>query len=183
MSANPATEEEVKEIYALFGLAYYMSNVLEHGIANALACLELMEQRRSCKSAQEWEDLVDAYQKEIFAHTFGNLRKRLEKHASCLQNYSEIIIKIKESKEERDFIAHHFWREYAVHMYSVEGRTTMVKRLAAAGHLFQETNKELDIALGPYFQKYGFSDQALDDAKQELLRRHLDQENISKGEI
>ena len=53
------SSEEAKELYAHFGLAFYCSSVLEHGVANAIFILELMDKGREVKTRQEWETLVD----------------------------------------------------------------------------------------------------------------------------
>lgn len=50
--------EQVKEIYANFGLAVYQAQCLEHGLVNALVLLDLIPNRRKLtKSAEEWADL------------------------------------------------------------------------------------------------------------------------------
>jgi hypothetical protein len=49
-SVEEPSDDEAKELYAHFGLAYYCSSVLEHGVAHALLILETMEKRREVKT-------------------------------------------------------------------------------------------------------------------------------------
>jgi hypothetical protein len=66
------TGDEAKELYAHFGLAFYCSSVLEHGVANAIFVLELLEGRGGAKTREDWEALVDKHFEDSFAKTLGN---------------------------------------------------------------------------------------------------------------
>jgi hypothetical protein len=72
--------EEAKELYAHFGLAFYCSSVLEHGVANTIFILELINKRRDVKTRQEWETLVDNYFENSFGQTLGRLKNQLVGH-------------------------------------------------------------------------------------------------------
>jgi hypothetical protein len=63
--------DEAKDLYAHFGLAFYCSSVLEHGIANAILILELLEGRGGAKTLEMWEALVDKHFEESFEKTLG----------------------------------------------------------------------------------------------------------------
>ncbi|HTU55846.1 MAG TPA: hypothetical protein VMF62_17915, partial [Acetobacteraceae bacterium] len=71
--AEEPTEDEVKELYAHFGLAFYCSNVLEHAVANALLVLELLEGRLGAKTKIELEKMVDQHFAVSFDQTLGKL--------------------------------------------------------------------------------------------------------------
>ena len=54
MNAEDDGEHE-KEVFARFGLAMYRAQVLEHGIVNALAVLDLIPSRRHlARSREDW---------------------------------------------------------------------------------------------------------------------------------
>jgi hypothetical protein len=104
------TAEEAKELYAHFGLAFYSSSVLEHGVANAIFILELMDKRAEVKTRQEWETLVDNYFENSFAQTLGRLKNQLVSHRGRSSVLARIIPDLDKCVEERNFLAHHFWR-------------------------------------------------------------------------
>ena len=66
--------EDIKEVYARFGLALYCAQVLEHGIVNALVVVDLIPSRRHlARSKAEWEVAVDEFMGLHFDHTMGKL--------------------------------------------------------------------------------------------------------------
>src|SRR5665213_2893893 len=102
--------DECRELYAHFGLAFYCSNVLEHGIANALLILELMEGRAGAKNRVEWEALVDQHFEDSFEKTFGKIRQRIASHERRLATFFSVLVDLVLFVDERYFLAHHFWR-------------------------------------------------------------------------
>lgn len=52
--------EHIKEVYAYFGLAIYLAQVLEHGIVNALVCADLVPRRAGqVTSNEQWASEFD----------------------------------------------------------------------------------------------------------------------------
>lgn len=151
------TDDEAKELYAHFGLAFYCSSVLEHGVANALLILELLEGRAGAKTRAEWEALIDKHYAQSFAATLGKLKKRLAQHHERSTKLASVMAALDKCVEERNFLAHHFWREYAAHWFSQYGRASMVQRLEQVRELFSDTDKELDTAIQPFKKRYGFT--------------------------
>jgi hypothetical protein len=75
---HDADGEQVKEVYARFGLAVYFAQVLEHGIVNALVILDLIPSRRHlARSADEWGSEVDAFMDRHFQATMGRMMRNL----------------------------------------------------------------------------------------------------------
>tara|TARA_R110001583_G_C5419106_1_gene387649 strand:- start:39 stop:200 length:162 start_codon:yes stop_codon:yes gene_type:complete len=49
--------EHVKDVYAHFGLAMYLAQVLEHGIVNALVYTDLIPRRaKDIASSEQWAE-------------------------------------------------------------------------------------------------------------------------------
>src|SRR5665213_671449 len=164
--------DECRELYAHFGLAFYCSNVLEHGIAHALLILELMEGRAGAKNRVEQLALVDQHFEDSFEKTFGNLRQRLASHESRLPTFVSVMDDLGRCVDERNFLAHHFWREHAAHWFTKKGRATMVQRLEKARDLFSQTDRALEAAVQPLENRYGITE--------DLKRRELE---LMKQEI
>ena len=151
------TDDEAKELYAHFGLAIYCSSVLEHGVANAIFVLELLERRGGAKTRQEWEALVDKHFEESFAKTLGKLINQLSRYHERSPALADIVADLERCVAERNFLAHRFWRERAAYWLTANGRASMVHRLEKARDLFAETDKKLDAAIQPFSERYGLT--------------------------
>jgi hypothetical protein len=151
------TSEEAKELYAHFGLTFYCSSVLEHGVANAIFILEIMEKRGEVNTWQEWETLVDNHFENSFAQTLGRLKNQLIRHKEQSSALTGVVDDLDKCVEERNFLAHHFWREHAAQWFTRDGREAMVKRLEEARELFSAADSKLEAAIRPFADRYGFT--------------------------
>src|ERR1700754_2012348 len=73
--------EQHKRVFAYFGLASYMAQVLEHGIVNALILVHLIPTKRVELADEVWHLAYDSFSEEKFRLTMGQLKKELKK--SC----------------------------------------------------------------------------------------------------
>jgi hypothetical protein len=154
---DEAANDEAREIYAHFGLAFYYSNVLEHGIANAIFVLELLDKRREITTGQEWETLVDDHFDASFAQTLGRLKNAVVRHSERSSVLAGLMADLDKCVEERNFLAHHFWREYAVQWVTADGREAMIERLEGARDLFSATDRKLEAATQPFADRHGLT--------------------------
>ncbi len=168
------TADEAKELYAHFGLAFYCSSVLEHGIANAILILELLEGRGGAKTLAEWETLVDKHFEDSFAKTLGKLKNRLALHGERSPVIDSVMTDLERCVDERNFLAHHFWRERAAYWFTAKGRTSMIQRLEEARELFSETDRKLEAAIQPFADRYGFTPD-IQRYELELIKRDVQQ--------
>jgi hypothetical protein len=169
MIDEPSTDE-VKDVYAHFGLAYYSSSVLEHEIANAIFTLELLEARVGVKTQEEWGAVVDTHFEESFEKTLGKLKTRLAGHQQRSLTLASVMPYLERCVAERNFLAHHFWRESAAQWFTRKGREFMVQRLEKARELFSETDKKLEAAIQPFAHRFGFTAE-LERRELELIKR------------
>jgi hypothetical protein len=71
---NDDKDEQVKNVYAHFGLAMYFAQVLEHGLANTMMCAELLPRRAGKPVPKKaWEAEFDAFMNEQYQQTLGRL--------------------------------------------------------------------------------------------------------------
>src|SRR4051812_42107421 len=101
--------EHHKEVYAHFGLAVYMAQVLEHGIVNALVLSDLLP--RKYGKVPSREDLaaeVDKYMDDNFKDTLNKLIKSLKKVKTLPP---ELELHLDDSLKKRNFLIHHYFRE------------------------------------------------------------------------
>jgi hypothetical protein len=161
-------DEHVKDVYANFGLALYMANVLEHGLANALMIAELLP-RRAGKPVprKEWEAEFDAFMDQQYAATLGRLVRALRAATSVPAELESLLAR---ALEKRNFLAHHYFRGRAETFMSYEGREAMLRELEEARVLFETADDRLADVVTPLREKYGLTDEKLKPFEEQYLK-------------
>ena len=150
-------DEHVKTVYAHFGLAMYLAQCLEHGLANALIYLDLIPRKaKSVRTKQEWIEAFDSFMGRNFEKTLGALIRSLR---DLTVIPPELGDKLTQSLKLRNWLAHHFFRERAAEFASFSGRDSMIRELKAAQELFETTDDLLDSTIELVRTKYGFTDE------------------------
>src|SRR5690554_5485570 len=86
------TSEQTRDVYAHFGLAMYLAQCLEHGIANALVFADLIPKRAKHPSSREqWHGDFDAFMESKFQATLGRLVGQLREVASLDSQLEETL--------------------------------------------------------------------------------------------
>ena len=165
---DDATDEHVKTVYAHFGLALYLAQVLEHGLANALMCAELLP-RRAGKPVprKEWEAEFDAFMDQQFEQTLGRLIRGLRSATSVPADLEGLLT---DALKTRNFLTHHFFRERAESFMSRDGREKMIREFELAQKLFEAADERLTEVAKPLREKYGLSDERLKPFEEEYLK-------------
>lgn len=166
---DDATDEHVKTVYAHFGLALYLAQVLEHGLANALMCAELLP-RRAGKPVprKQWEAEFDGFMDEQFEQTLGRLIRGLRTATSIPTDLEGLLT---EALKTRNFLTHHFFRQRAESFMSRDGREKMIQELERAQKLFETADERLTEVAKPLREKYGLSDERLKPFEEEYFKR------------
>lgn len=141
-------EYQVREVYAQFGLAIYLSQVLEHGAVTALVM---------ARTAQgEFTDVDDfnAAWDEHFNHTLGKLLRQLNPN---LDDNTALQTLLSEALAKRNEFAHRFFREHAIEFTSTEGRERMLTECYLAQHLFVRADAMLDAQLDDLMGRAGYN--------------------------
>ena len=160
-------DEGVKEVFAHFGLAYYLAGVFESGLALAILKLDFLTQQRQQAELRRgapfdreaFNTRYDAFLEGQQAKTLGNLIRRLRELIDLPTDFG---VELDRVKQRRDFIAHHFFRERAEQFQNAEGRAEMIGELRADQALFEKADQELTVLLEPYEAKIGINKQALE---------------------
>jgi hypothetical protein len=156
---HDADGEQVKEVYARFGLAVYFAQVLEHGIVNALVILDLIPSRRHlARSADEWASEVDAFMDRHFQASMGRLMTNLRDITQVDDALEQLL---GEALRKRNWLVHHFFRERATEFMSSPGREQMISEVDGCRDLFQCADKMLEATVTPLRRKAGLTDELL----------------------
>lgn len=149
-------DDHVKEVYAHFGLAMYMAQVLEHGIVNAFVLLELLP-----KTKGKWTpDEVEYYMNTEFEKTLGRLIRKLRTLTTIGDDFENLLGR---TLKKRNWLAHDFFRERAQEFMSATGRNLMIKELQESRDLFKDADRQLDFIITPLMKKVGLTDEIVEE--------------------
>ena len=158
-------EEEVKEIFAYFGRAFYEAGVLETGLAMALLWSDFLAKVQSDYRAggktfnrSEYEAAFDAFLDQQHRQVMGVLIRRVTE-STVLSD--ELKAKIQEANRRRNFLTHHFWRERAVDFSTPIGRAQLIVELNEEAEFFAGVVDELDLAMVQVRENVGIDEAAL----------------------
>jgi len=150
-------DEHVKEVYAHFGLAVYFSQVLEHGLVNALVFSDLLPRRAGHPMPkEEWFKEFDAFMDQHFETTLGKMIRGLKNVISVPQNLESLLA---EALKKRNFLAHHYFKDRSTEFMTKIGRDKMILELQEARTLFEHADDKLEEVVRPLRVRFGLTDE------------------------
>jgi hypothetical protein len=148
MTPDPASEPDddlAREVYAHFGLCMYVAQVFETGLINILTALD------NAKSGQATAENFDRLYKKHEALTFGNLMNALSKHNFV----PELLMKeARDLKNERDHLAHRFFRHHDLDFVTKAGCDVMIKLLVERRDHFAALDQKISKLLDQVYEKF-----------------------------
>lgn len=144
LDSSEPTSDDVKEVYARFGLAYYHAEVLYRGLCNLYCASQVPP------TGPVTRHRVEEHLRTASEMTLGQLLSRFK---TILPQ--PLFERFARALERRNFIAHHFWYERIHLMATVAGITAMLAELAQDTELFQELDKEVEKIIEPLFARVG----------------------------
>lgn len=128
-------DEQTREVYAKCGLAMYLAQVIEHGLATfvlyAGAFYGLVTKEAD----------VDALLDEMFSKTMG---RQLHTVLSLIEFSEDQIERLGEVRKKRNMLTHSFWRDRVGKTQSQAGRNDLLAELDAICEEFDTVNTEMD---------------------------------------
>lgn len=153
-------DEHVKAVYAYFGLAIYFSQVLEHGLVNALVFIDLLPRRAGHSlPKQEWFKEFDSFMNQHFETTLGKIIRSLKSVITVPEELESLLLV---ALKKRNFLAHHFFKDRAAEFVTKAGRDEMISELQEARMLFERADDKLDEVVKPLRERFGLSDEQLE---------------------
>ena len=146
----------------------HVSNVQEHGVANAIFVATLLPKIRQYANGDSWGDAIDAHFEKMFTLTFGNMIRELIDTGA----YSKALVeRLHETKTTRDHLVHHFHREAAELMLTPIGRKKMIEKYLQIIGEFGAADEALEAEIGPIRNRHGVTDDWLNEAYEDGIRR------------
>ena len=165
----PATdfdEVQIREVYSRYGLAMYMAQVLEHAMVNAMIIMRTLPGMRTHRDEASWQATFDGAYEMGLARTYGNMVRQLE----AIDEFPrELLGRLVSLKEDRDILAHRFFRQNDLAFMNRDGRTTMVAWCEERVELFKVLSDDVDAFIAPIQARYGISQSWIDRALAQSL--------------
>jgi hypothetical protein len=143
--------DQIREVYARFGLAMYLAQALERQLAMLLAILGKRE------TSTAWD--YDARLAESFQSTFGALVAGFGKVAAS--GHQELFGQLETALKNRNALTHHYFWDRAVQFSSTKGREQMIKELTTLGEHFESLDSRLTRLTHDITQQKGMSNETL----------------------
>lgn len=162
-------DEHVKTVYAHFGLALFLAQVLEHGLVNALVFAELLPSRAGNPVPhKQWETEYESFYERNFEATLGKMIRNL-KAATTIPSDLETVLTAALTK--RNFLSHNYFRERDAAFITEAGREKMIKELQEAQALFSEADNKLTETTKAAREKFGFTDEYINRMFEDYLAK------------
>lgn len=150
------TNERAKEVYAQFGLAYYLAECLHAQLCITYAYLGFRSPTDATRSRIE-EKLQRAS-----GMTMGPLIESIKAYVpDCCTTLDQALT-------WRNRLAHGFWYERIPLLYTEHGITQFLEELEAAKQAFLEADRQLSSLCKPALSRLGINDEAIQYAQEQL---------------
>jgi hypothetical protein len=164
--------ELIKEVFARFGTAYYESEVLHRGLCNIYA-LATFDKPENVTRPRMDEKLTYAY-----SLTLGQIIKE-SRHLFP----NEIQEKLDLALSKRNFLAHHFWFKKNYLMFDEQGLLQLQQELIILTDFFDELDKTISKFFQPIRQKFGITDEMIQEIFEKLLQGEQSEPLISQRSL
>lgn len=167
----PATEfdeVQIREVYSRYGLAMYMVQVLEHGMVNAFIVMRILPTIQSHRDKASWHATFDGSYEINLARTYGSMLRQLE---MLDELPSDLLARLRAAKEDRDVLAHRFFRQNDIAFMNRDGRTEMIAWCEDRIEMFKRLSDELDEFIAPIQERFGISQRLIDETIAGLLEQ------------
>ena len=158
LSNSEVSGEEIKEVYARFGAAYYYADSLHRGLC-LLYCASQLSQALPASRLR-----VEEHLRVAFATTLGQL---LPKMQSTLP--PKLFSKLQKATDRRNFIAHHFWFDRVHLMLTRDGVNSMLEELDEAATSFSALDDEITKLREPLNSRLGDTPESLSLALNDII--------------
>lgn len=159
-------DERARDLYAHFGLAYYLAAVLEEGLAQAIMQADFLVRKRETITAAgaagfdraAYEAELDSYMERVNRMTAGAMARQL---AQVTKLDAGLFTQMERAIERRNFLAHHFFRERIEKFYSRQGQDELLAELLGDQELFRSVDRAVHAALAPTREAVGMPEDLL----------------------
>ena len=152
--------EQIRDVYAYFGLAMYQAQALERQLAIILATKYGPGPKRITRG--QFDNLLEG----LFSKTLGHLVESISEVADLSEDEEE---RLREALTKRNWLAHRYFWERAAEFMSDSGRVSMVEELRDTATLFEALDKLFTSRTNEWGESIGVTRQTVDKHLERLL--------------
>jgi len=145
------SSEDVKEVYALFGLAYYHGECLYRGLCNLYVGVHVQSGFGVSRAR------IEELNNEASKLTLGLIVEKLSPSIS-----SELLLQLQRAVEKRNYLAHAFWFKEIHKLHTSEGTKSVVADLKSYAKEFRCVDVVIEQLVRRQMEKRGISEQQLE---------------------
>lgn len=137
---------QAREMYAHYGLALYLSQVLEATLKSAIVLAQLTSDPTATR--QKFDNAWESN----FSVTMGRLIKRFTPY---LNGDDELEEDLRLALAIRNHLAHHFFWDNAAKAMTMQGQAELVEECSDAMSFFEEVDQRLERVVAAYYTAHG----------------------------
>jgi hypothetical protein len=152
--------DQIREVYARYGLAMYQAQCVERQLAILLASEYGPGPRKITRS--QYDQLLQSH----FERTLGGLLHHLEKAISLPSDFEKTL---RIALEKRNWLAHRYFWERAGHFVSGKGRSKMILELQEAIDYFENLDTKLTEISDAWARSHNITSKDLERALERII--------------
>ena len=160
--------EEIKEVYAWFGLAMYRAQCLEEQLVIILATKYGPDP--TTLSVAEYDNIFE----RLSSRTLGKLVREIGTVAQLGKDEDE---QLRRALSKRNWLTHHYFRERSIEFLTESGRVEMIEELQEATDSFQALDEIFTRRTMESLGAFGITQQKVDEELERLRTHSFSQES------
>lgn len=161
MTSLAPESEQIRELYARYGLAVHQAQLVERQLAMLLATE--YGPGPSCITAAQYDELLASF----FQKTLGNLIATLRKKVSLPLDFAD---RLDRTLSMRNWLVHRYFWERAVPFTDTAGRDSMIRELTDATTFLESFDQELTVIAHRWAKEHGIGKEEFERAKENMFR-------------
>jgi len=163
--------EQIREVYAHYGLAMYWAQCLEQSIFQHLLFFDHFPKAlKTYTTPDNWAEDFDRYEAQELSQTMGKLIRRLREVGQPTDSIEGALAK---ALKGRNWLAHGYFADRAIEFTDPDGREEMIEELDELRDSFRACAVELDAVSMPAARKLGFTDEMLEKTQAEMTYAYI----------
>jgi hypothetical protein len=152
--------ENIREVYAQYGLAMYQAQCVERQLAILAPMLHGMDPRRVTRPE------LEHFFEDLFRKSLGAMIAQLQNTVGLPGGFED---RLRKALRLRNWLAHNYFWERAGHFPTLRGRATMIRELKEAAAFLDSLDRELTSIASSYYESVGVSDELVQECFHQLV--------------
>ena len=162
--------EQLREVYAAYGVAAYQAQCVERQLAILLATRYGPDIQRNLREQQD--ELLET----LFQQTLGGLIVTLRESVHVPKS---VEARLRDAQAKRNWLVHNYYWERVGHLLSDSGRRSMAQELHTMAEEFKELHQHLIRIARNWAEEHGITDEDLYAEIEALTQSAQGDENLA----